>query len=165
MEDFIYFQRYTKGSITPLGDLLCLVSNIALKIYLANSRAQKAKSLSKSNKDFLGKLDPLPSLPNAVDFHSNMSHEGGLLARRIALHARNDKTMSTDPLVESAHCVLKNNIFEHILLQTIGGFSINGTKKFRLMQLVTWKINFLKADNPREEANFLDATVKKEITN
>ena len=32
---------------------------------------------------------------------------------RIALHARGDKTVSTDTLTELAECILKNNIFEH----------------------------------------------------
>ena len=51
---FFYFQRYWKGSIAPLGDLLYLIWNITPKIYHTKPRAQKGKS--KSNNDFLDKI-------------------------------------------------------------------------------------------------------------
>ena len=80
---FFYFQRYSNGSIAPLADLLYLIWNITLKIYHAKPRAQKGRSHRKSNNDFLGKLNALPSLPedvtlctqNVVDLYSNVSHE------------------------------------------------------------------------------------------
>lgn len=95
---FFYFQRYWKGSIAPLGDLLYLIWNITLKIYHTKPRAQKGKSYTKSNNDFLDKLGALPPLPedetlctqNVVDLYFNMSHECGLVARRIASDARKD---------------------------------------------------------------------------
>ena len=39
--------------------------------------------------------------------------EDGLVAIRKALDARENKTVSTDSLIELVECVLKNNIFEH----------------------------------------------------
>ena len=42
----------------------------------------------------------------------NIPHEDGLVAMGKALDEREDKTVSTDSLIELAECVLKNNIFE-----------------------------------------------------
>ena len=43
----------------------------------------------------------------------NIHHEDGLLAMRKALDAREDKTVSTDFLIQLAECFLKNNISEN----------------------------------------------------
>ena len=50
---------------------------------------------------------------DVVGLYPNIPHEEGLIAIRKALDSRDDKTISTDFLIESAECVLKNNIFEH----------------------------------------------------
>ena len=42
-----------------------------------------------------------------------MNHEDGLVAMQKTLDVREDKTVSTDSLIELAECVLKNKIFEH----------------------------------------------------
>ena len=47
-----------------------------------------------------------------VGLYPNIPHEDGLVAMRKALDEREDKTVSTDSLIELAECVLKN-IFEH----------------------------------------------------
>ena len=83
--------------------------------------AQKIKSYNKDTNDFFHKLDALPSLPediilctmDVVGLYPNIPHENGLVAMQKALDAREDKTISTDSLIELAECVLKNNIFEH----------------------------------------------------
>ena len=83
--------------------------------------SQKVKSYIKDTNDFLRKLDALPSLPedtilcaiDVVGLNPNIPHEDGLVAMRKALDEREDKTVSTDSLIELAECVLKNNIFEH----------------------------------------------------
>ena len=82
---------------------------------------QKIKSYIKDTNDFLRKLDALPSLLyniilctiDVVGLYPNIDLEDGLVAMRKALDAREDKTVSTDSLIELAECVLKNNIFEH----------------------------------------------------
>ena len=83
--------------------------------------SQKGKSYIKDTNDFLRKLDALPSLPedtilcaiDVVGLYPNIPHEDGLVAMRKKLDEREDKTVSTDSLIELAECVLKNNIFEH----------------------------------------------------
>ena len=50
---------------------------------------------------------------DVVGLYPNIPHEDGLVAMRKALDEREDKTVSTDFLIELAECVLKNNIFEH----------------------------------------------------
>ena len=46
---------------------------------------------------------------------SNILHDEGLIALRKSLESREHETVSTDSLMDLAECVLKNNIFEHIL--------------------------------------------------
>ena len=83
--------------------------------------SQKVKSYIKDTNDFLRKLDALPSLPedtilctiDVLGLYPNIPHEDGLVAMRKALDEREDKTVSTDSLIELTECVLKNNIFEH----------------------------------------------------
>ena len=83
--------------------------------------SQKVRSYIKDTNDFLRKLDALPSLPedtilctiDVVGLYPNIPHEDGLVAMRKALDEREDKTVSTDSLIELTECVLKNNIFEH----------------------------------------------------
>ena len=48
-----------------------------------------------------------------VGLYPSIPHEDVLVALRKALYAREDKTVSTDSLIELAECVLKNKIFEH----------------------------------------------------
>ena len=89
--------------------------------YHLKSISQKVKSYIKDTNDFLRKLDALPSLPedtilctiDVVGLYPNIPHEDGLVAMRKALDEREDKTVSTDSLIELTECVLKNNIFEH----------------------------------------------------
>ena len=79
------------------------------------------KSYIKDTNDFLRKLSNLPSLPedvilctiDVVGLYPNIQHEGGLAAIKEALDKRDDKSISTETLMEFAECVLKSNIFEH----------------------------------------------------
>ena len=99
--------------------------------------AQKVKSYIKDTNDFLKKIASLPPLPDdlilctidVVGLYPNIPHEDGLIAMRKALDAREDKTVSTDTLIDLAECVLKNNIFEHdsSFLKQLRGTAI-GTK-------------------------------------
>ena len=78
--------------------------------------AQKVKSYIQDKK--ITNLPPLPDdlilcTIDVVGLYPNIPHEEGLIAIRKALNTRKDKTISTDPLIELAECVLKNNIFEH----------------------------------------------------
>ena len=85
--------------------------------------AQKVKSYIKDTNDFLRKMASLPPLPDdillctidVVGLYPNIPHEEGLIALRKSLESREDKTISTDSLMDLADCVLKNNIFEHNL--------------------------------------------------
>ena len=85
--------------------------------------AQKVKSYIKDTNDFLRKMDSLPPLPDdiilctidAVGLYPNIPHDEGLIALRKSLESREDKTISTDSLMNLADCVLKTNIFEHNL--------------------------------------------------
>ena len=83
--------------------------------------AQKVKSFVKDTNDFLRKIANLPPLPedlifctiDVVGLYPNIPHDEGLKAVRNALDSREDKTISTESLLELAECVFKNNIFEH----------------------------------------------------
>ena len=83
--------------------------------------AQKFKSYIKDTNDFLRKVASLPPLPedlilctiDVVGLYPNIPHDEGLIAIRKALDSREDKSVSTDSLMDLAECVLKNNIFEH----------------------------------------------------
>ena len=48
-----------------------------------------------------------------VGLYPNIAHDEGLAAIKAALEKREDKSISTDSLMDLAECVLKNNIFEH----------------------------------------------------
>ena len=71
----------------------------------------------------LMKMASLPPLPDdiilctidVVGLYPNIPHDEGLIALRKSLESREDKTISTDSLMDLADCVLKNNIFEHNL--------------------------------------------------
>ena len=83
--------------------------------------SQKVKSFIKDTNDFLRKLRDLPPLPNdsilctvdVVGLYPNIPHDGGLEALKAALDGREDKSLSTETLLDLAECVLKNNVFEH----------------------------------------------------
>ena len=83
--------------------------------------AQKVKSYVKDTNDFLRKMASLPALPDdiilctidVVGLYPNIPHDEGLIALRKSLESRENKTISTDSLIDLADCVLKNNIFEH----------------------------------------------------
>ena len=83
--------------------------------------AKKVRSYVQDTNDFLRKLRSLPPLPDdfflctvdVVGLYPNIPHEEGLKALREALDTREDKTISTDSLIDLADCVLKNNVFEH----------------------------------------------------
>ena len=63
----------------------------------------------------------LPNLPeyfllctfDVVGLYPNIPHEDGLAALKKVLEQREEKTISTNSLLELTECVLKNNIFEH----------------------------------------------------
>ena len=82
---------------------------------------QKIKSYIRDTNDFLRKIASLPPLPNdiilctidVVGIYPNILHDEGLIALRKSLESREDKTISTESLMDLAECVLKNNIFEH----------------------------------------------------
>ena len=84
---------------------------------------QKVKSYIKDTNDFPRKIASLPPLPDdiilctidVVGLYPNIPHDEGLIALRKSLESREDKTISTDPLMDLAECVLKNSIFEHNL--------------------------------------------------
>ena len=83
--------------------------------------SQKVKSFIKDTNDFLRKLRDLPPLPDdcimctvdVVGLYPNIPHDGGLEALKVALDNRQDKSVSTETLLDLAECVLKNNVFEH----------------------------------------------------
>ena len=66
---------------------------------------------------------------NVVGLYPNIPHDEGLAALRKLLECREDKTKSTDSLMDLAEWVLKNNIFEHnfSLFKHLRGTAI-GTK-------------------------------------
>ena len=82
---------------------------------------QKVQSYIKDTNDFLKKLSNLPVLPDnvilcaidVVGLYPNIPHEEGLAAIKEALDKREDKSISTESILELAECVLKNNVFEH----------------------------------------------------
>ena len=82
--------------------------------------AQKVKSY-KDNNDFLRRITNLPLLPNEIilctidvaGLYPNIPRDECLIALRKSLESSEDKTISTDSLMDLAECVLKNNIFEH----------------------------------------------------
>ena len=45
-------------------------------------------------------------------------YEDGLVAMQKALHARQDKSVSTDSLIELAECLLRNNYLSITFLST-----------------------------------------------
>ena len=83
--------------------------------------SKNIKSYIQDTNDFLKKLQGLPKLPDdailctidVVGLYPNIPHDEGLAAIRKALDDRDDKSVSTDSIVELAECVLKNNVFEH----------------------------------------------------
>ena len=96
--------------------------SVFLEFHLKPS-AQIAKSYIKHTNDCLRKIASLPPLPDdiilctigVVGLYPNILHDEGLIALRKSLESREDKTISTDSLMDLAECVLKNNIFEHNL--------------------------------------------------
>ena len=85
--------------------------------------SQKVKSFIKERNDFLKKLKELRDLPDdfilctidVAGLYPNIPHKEGLEAIRKVLDKQEDQTISTDSLILLAECVLKNNIFEHIM--------------------------------------------------
>ena len=82
---------------------------------------KEVKSYLKDTSDFLRKIQSLPPLPensilctmDVVGLYPNIPHEGGLKATENALNRRDDKSLTTDSLMELANLALKNNFFEH----------------------------------------------------
>ena len=83
--------------------------------------AQTVKSYVKDTNDFLLKLKDLPELPenalfctiDVVSLYPSIPNIDGLRAMKKALDTRENKTISTESLVNLADIVLKNNFFEH----------------------------------------------------
>ena len=81
---------------------------------------KKLKSYINDTNDFLRKITSLSTLQDdiilrtidVVVLYPNIPHDEGLIALRKSLESREDKTISTDSLMDLAECVLKNNIFE-----------------------------------------------------
>ena len=48
-----------------------------------------------------------------MGLYPNICHEDGLVAIQKTLDEQEEKTGSTDSLIELAGCILKNNIFKH----------------------------------------------------
>ena len=94
--------------------------------YHYKSITQKVKSDIKDTNELLCKLDSLPFLPediisftiDVVGLYSNILYEDGLVAMRKALNAPEDKTVSTDTLIEWAGCVLNITYLNITLLLT-----------------------------------------------
>ena len=83
--------------------------------------AKQVKSFIKDTNDFLKKLFNLPKLSDnvllctvdVVGLYPSIPHKDGLEALHLALSNREDKSVSTESLLELAQCVLENNVFEH----------------------------------------------------
>ena len=83
--------------------------------------AKQVKSFIKDTNDFLCKLQGIKNLPDnailctadVVGLYPNIPHDEGLAAVHKALERREDKSISSDTLLELTELVLKNNIFEH----------------------------------------------------
>ena len=82
--------------------------------------AKAVKSYIKDTNDFLKKLRNSPELPgdailctiDVVGLYPNIPHDGGLEALRHFLDLRENKTVSTESLLELAEVVLKQNYFD-----------------------------------------------------
>ena len=78
------------------------------------------QSYIKDTNEFLTKLQNFPKFPDdvilctidAVALYPNIPNHESLLFLKKALHNRQDKTASTESLIELAELVLKNNCFE-----------------------------------------------------
>ena len=96
----------------------CYMENIsAILEFHLEPLAQKVKSYIEDTNYFLRKIASLPPLPDdiilctidVVGLYPNIPHDEGLIALRKSLESREDKTISTDSLMDLADCVLKNN--------------------------------------------------------
>ena len=82
-------------------------------------QTQKTNSYIKASNDVLWKIAILlfPTLPDdiilctidVVGLHPNIPHDEGLIALKNSLESREDKTLTTDLMMDLAECVLKNN--------------------------------------------------------
>ena len=82
--------------------------------------AKQVKSFVKDTNDFLCKLhdielpkDAILCTADVVGLYPNIPHDEGLAAVHKALERREDKSISSETLLELTELVLKNNIFEH----------------------------------------------------
>ena len=72
--------------------------------------AKKVKSYVKDTNDFLGKIASLPPFPDdiilctidVVGLYPNILHDEGLIVLRKSLESSEDKTISTDSLMDLA---------------------------------------------------------------
>ena len=102
---------------------------------------QNGWSYIKDFGDFIKKINNLDSIPenailvtaDVVGLYPSIPHEVGLRALRNALDKRDEKTISTEELLQMAEFVLKNNYFEfgNKIKQQITGTAI-GTKSAQL---------------------------------
>ena len=100
------------------------------------------------------KLNELRDLPDGfilctidvVGLYPNILQKDGLEAIRKAHDKREDQTISTDSLILSAECVLKNNVFEYNIryFKQLNGTSIGTNLHHRTLfcLCVIWKVKF-----------------------
>ena len=100
----------------------CYTENISSFIeYHLKPLAQNVKSYIRDSNDFSSKLASLSPLPDdvilctrdVVGLYSDITHDEVLIATRKALDLQKRKRISTESLIESAECVLKNRILKH----------------------------------------------------
>ena len=83
--------------------------------------AKEVKSYIKDTNDFLRKLSDLPPFKkdvllctvDVVGLYPNIPHKDGIEALKSVLDSRENKTVSTESLLELTELVLENNVFEH----------------------------------------------------
>ena len=56
---------------------------------------------------------------DVVGLYPSIPHKDGLEALRLALDGREDKSVSTQSLLDLTKCVLENNVFEQILTSLV----------------------------------------------
>ncbi|XP_057296197.1 uncharacterized protein LOC130625148 [Hydractinia symbiolongicarpus] len=100
--------------------IICKAKSHLSKVKLRGD-VKNISSFIKDTNNFLRKLRNLPTLPDDVllctvdvlGLYPNIPHQDGLAALHRVLDVREDKSVSTETLMDLAECVLQNNVFEH----------------------------------------------------